>query len=136
MEDFIDKYKHNQHFNVPDGYFENLPDLVIQRAKQEEKKYLTLHRRRKWFAIAAAILAICAVGTFLWRDYISFTNDKNIAQNHTSQSQQLFAQNQTVEEIQFDAFCEEYDDMEYDDTDYEMLSYYSDEFTDTEIWDE
>ena len=46
MEDLIDKVKKSDSFQVPDGYFEALPDQVMQRIEAEDKVAQVLEKYR------------------------------------------------------------------------------------------
>ena len=45
-------------FKVPEGYFENLENSVIQKITEKETPVYTLFTKRNWFIAAAAVFVI------------------------------------------------------------------------------
>lgn len=57
----LDKLRHDGHFRVPDGYFEQLPAQVLHKIRQRRRD-----ARRLWLPAAAAslLLIIGGIGAF------------------------------------------------------------------------
>ena len=64
------RFGEENHFKVPEGYFDNLPE--------KEAKVVEIMPRKRWrpIAIAAASLAFVAMGAAMW-----FNQDKQAEQN-------------------------------------------------------
>ena len=57
----LSRFGNERHFTVPEGYFDNLPEKVMERITERQR------RRTSWRWVAAAVLVGCVVagGMFL-----------------------------------------------------------------------
>lgn len=84
--------------DIPDGYFENLPDKLICRISAVESTNRKLQRIKYLFGIAAALLVLVGLGVILMmdrKDRVEITISETLADDstHIPQSTMMFIDN-------------------------------------------
>ncbi|MBO4654564.1 MAG: hypothetical protein J5644_03365 [Bacteroidales bacterium] len=127
MENLNDIKKENP-FLVPDGYFDQLENNVMDQVRHIQK----LHHRRKIYTISVAVAAVAAllIAINVW----IFAPDNN-AQNpqlaEESPSSVLLASSNDYGVLTTgDALPDvDFEGSDFDNVDYQILDYYSDEMS-------
>ena len=148
---------------MPDGYFEKLPEQVMQRISEEESRKLFLWRRvRRITSIAAGFALI--IGASLWIAHtlrepvqtsrptasvpVATPPQKNLASTDSRALAQVTPSAQeevapaapaphpsTRPRTASENVLSTVDASDFDETDYEILDFFSDDMADIDYWD-
>jgi proline dehydrogenase len=65
MDKDFNKIGKDSHYSVPDGFFEQVSELTLIKAKQRENKHRKIQIVLRGFAVAASLSAIALLGYFM-----------------------------------------------------------------------
>ena len=98
----IEKFDRNEHYEVPEGYFDQLPSQVMAAVKKEKAT------RRSIFATAAAAVVLLAVASTL---FFNFKKDEQ--ENKAQIAIENKAENAEIQEQMIDYYNTELAQMDY-----------------------
>lgn len=98
----IEKLDRNEHYEVPEGYFDQLPSQVMATIKKEKAT------RRNIFATAAAAVVLLAVASTL---FFNFKKDEK--ENKAQIAIENKAENAEIQEQMIDYYNTELAQMDY-----------------------
>ena len=89
--DIKQRFGTENHFTVPEGYFDQFASQLMAQLPEKEAKVVGIKANRRWkpLAIAAASVAFVALGAAMWFDK---ANDAQEAQMSNAQPSSLYMQ--------------------------------------------
>ncbi len=83
----LELLKKNEQFKVPDGYFEMLPNRIMERISESETSHEAIGHKmpkivqwRKFVAVAASVAAITVLSLTMIKTYINAQNNKDLSE--------------------------------------------------------
>lgn len=111
MTNLLEKYKRSTSFQVPESYFESLPDVVLKKVAADKRQQIVARKKmNRWLkvsAVAASFLLICGIG-LLGLDFLGDENSVKMAgtpavssdnQKIAKISKTVIAENMSVESV-------------------------------------
>ena len=107
----LEQIEKNEHYEIPENYFDELPGRVMQNIKREQ------NRKKTIFSSAAAAIAILAIAVGLFFTYNTPKEDVETAQ--VEQTVATDTEDEVLESVATDYYSEELAMMDY----YQYLEY-------------